>query len=112
MSELRRAQRFVVEVAAEVYTTQGVLQARTRNLSATGVSFDLDREIAEGQTVGVSLFLTADGIEDPDQDPLNARGEIMWVTERDEGGFTAGARFSALGAEQSTQLEGFLKQLE
>jgi hypothetical protein len=109
--EQRAAQRFDVNVSAEVYTGAAVLAATTRNLSRTGVCLDLDNGLPEGTTVGVSLFLTADGIEDPDVEALNVKAEVMWCTERDDRGFSAGARFDSLSAEHTNAIEHFLKTI-
>jgi hypothetical protein len=109
--EQRGAQRFDVNVSAEVYTGEGVLAATTRNLSRTGVCLELEKGLPEGATVGVSLFLTADGIEDPDVEALNVRAEVMWCTERDDRGFSAGARFDGLSADHNNALDHFLKTI-
>jgi len=108
----RTAARYNVEVSAEVYTPQAVLPASTRNLSTTGVCFEIDRALEEGSTVGVSLFLTSDGIEDPDTEALNIKSEIIWCSERDDSGFTVGARFNDLSDENSATLKEFLGALE
>lgn len=109
--EQRRDARFNVEVAAEVYTEKEVLTANTRNLSNTGVCLDINSGLPEGSTVGVSLFLTSDGIEDPDVEPLNFRANVIWCTERDDSGFSAGARFEGLTEADAVQLDHFLNAL-
>jgi hypothetical protein len=110
-AEQRRAVRYVVAVSAEVYTAEAVLPASTRNLSESGVCFDLAQELREDATVGVSLFLVADGIEDPDAEPLNVKASVIWCTERDDGGFSAGMRFVGLTEEGQQTLGQFLSQL-
>lgn len=109
--EQRRAIRYTVAVSAEVYTAEAVLPASTRNLSESGVCFDLNQELIEDSTVGVSLFLVADGIEDPDAEPLNVKASVVWCTERDDGGFSAGMRFEGLTTEGTQTLNQFLSQL-
>ncbi len=109
--EQRKAARFDVEVSAEVYTPSAVLTAFTRNLSDTGVCLDMDNGLEEGSTVGVSLFLTADGIEDPDIEPLNLKAQIIWCAERDESGYAAGARFQDLTPEHRATLKQYLEAL-
>ncbi|MCP4674857.1 MAG: PilZ domain-containing protein [Deltaproteobacteria bacterium] len=109
--EQRQADRFDVEVAAEVYTTNAVLPANTRNLSNTGVCLDLTDGLEEGSVVGVSLFFTSDGIEDPDGEPLNLKANVIWCTERDDSGYSVGAHFTELTPENITELEGFLSAL-
>jgi hypothetical protein len=107
----RQAARFNVEVAAEVYTPDAVMAASTRNLSNTGVCLDTDVPLAENAPIGVSLFFTADGIEDPDVEPLNVKAEVVWSTERDDGGHSSGAHFSDLTEASEKILEGFLSAL-
>ncbi len=109
--EQRRAARFEIEVSAEVYTLNAVLPANTRNLSNTGACLDLTEALQEGTTIGVSLFLTSDGIEDPDVEPLNLKANIIWCTEREDRGFSAGTRFEALTQEDKVLLEKFLTAL-
>ena len=109
--EQRRATRYDVEVSAEVYTTEAVLPASTRNLSETGVCFDVDQELEEDGTVGVSLFLVSDGIEDPDAEPLNIRAKVIWCSERDDAGFSAGMRFDELDDKRTNVIKDFLSQL-
>lgn len=110
-AEQRRATRYEVAVSAEVYTPEAVLPASTRNLSESGVCFDLQQELVENSVVGVSLFLVADGIEDPDAEPLNVKASVIWCTERDDGGFSAGMRFEGLTAEGNDSLKQFFNQL-
>ncbi len=101
--EQRKDVRFDVEVAAEVYTREAVMPANTRNLSNTGVCLDLNAPLQEGTVVGISLFYTSDGIEDPDAEPLNIKANVIWCTERDDAGFSAGARFEDM-TEMNTKL--------
>jgi hypothetical protein len=110
-AEQRRAVRYEVAVSAEVYTTEAVLAASTRNLSDSGVCFDLSQELPEDATVGVSLFLVADGIEDPDAEPLNVKAKVVWCSEREDSGFSAGMRFEELTDQGNETLKQFLSQL-
>ncbi len=109
--EQRQAARFDVEVAAEVYTAKSVLPANTRNLSPTGVCLDTDSPMEEGSVIGVSLFLTSDGIEDPDIEPLNLKARVIWSTETDESSHSTGARFEELGEDEEAMLKKFLAAL-
>ena len=107
----RQATRYSVEVAAEVYTPGSVLSAKTRNLSETGVCFDLSTPLPEDATVGVSLFLVSDGIEDPDAEPLNIKASVVWCSEREDGGTSAGMRFVDLDERGTKVISHFLSQL-
>lgn len=110
-TEQRRATRYDVEVSAEVYTTEAVLPAATRNLSETGVCFDVSQELPEDSMVGVSLFLVSDGIEDPDAEPLNIKAKVAWCSEREDTGFSAGMRFDDLDEKGEATIKNFLSQL-
>ena len=110
--EQRKAVRYAVDVAAEVYLPGTVLAARTRNLSSTGVCLDVAQALAEGMTVGVSLFFTADGIEDPDAEPLNVRAQVIWCSEREDAGFSAGARFEGVTDPKAALIADFLAALD
>ena len=107
----RRAERYDVAVSAEVYTAEEVLPASTRNLSETGVCFDITQALGEDATVGVSLFLISDGIEDPDAEPLNIKAKVVWCSEREDTGFSAGMRFEDLTEDGTGTIKGFLSQL-
>ena len=109
--EQRHSARFNVEVAAEVYTPKGVLSASTRNLSASGVCLDLVESLPEGSAVGISLFFTSDGIEDPDAEPLNIKANIIWCAQKDQRSFAVGANFADLTVENRQALEDFLNAL-
>ncbi|MCU0662856.1 MAG: PilZ domain-containing protein [Myxococcota bacterium] len=109
--EQRRATRFNIELSSELYTKRGVVQANTRNLSSNGLCLDTKEQLDEGGVVGVSLFLTNDGIEDPDREPLNLKARVIWCTEREDQGFSSGARFDELTKEQETLLNQYLVAL-
>ena len=108
----RKAERYDVAVSAEVYTAEEVLSASTRNLSETGVCFDLAQSLGEDATVGVSLFLISDGIEDPDAEPLNVKAKVIWCSEREDTGFSAGARFEDVTEQQAQLIGNFRAELE
>lgn len=109
--EQRLSARFNIEVAAEVYTPKAVIPASTRNLSSTGVCLDLSAALEEGGSVGVSLFFTSDGIEDPDAEPLNIRAKVVWCAQKDSTSFSAGASFEGLTPENTKLLNAFLSAL-
>lgn len=109
--EQRRATRYDVKAAAEIYTSNDVFSAFTQNLSTSGVCINTNSALQEGSAVGISLFLTDDGIEDPDVEPLNVRGMIVWCTEREDSGFAAGIRFDNMSADKSRSLEQYLEAI-
>ena len=105
--EQRKAIRFNVELAAEILTSNEVLAASTKNLSETGVCLELSKTLEEGSLVGLSLFLTNEGIEDPDKEQLNVKAQVIWCSENEGLGFTVGARFSDLDEASRKALEDF-----
>lgn len=106
--EQRRHTRYPVEVAAEVEIAGDMVVASTNNISSGGVGIVVDRVVEEGAAIGVTLFLTQDGIEDPDEEPFEASAEVMWAAEQDEGRWVAGLRFGKLDGDQTARLERFL----
>ena len=109
--EQRLAARFSVEVSAEVYIPGAVLAATTRNLSASGVCLDLNTGLKEGSIIGISLFFTSDGIEDPDAEPLNVKANVIWCAQRDPETYSAGACFQDLSNDSKQLLNDFLSAL-
>lgn len=112
MTEQRKHPRYEVEVATEVEAGGDVMIASTQNLSEGGAALILDSAVEEDAAVGVTLFLTQDGIEDPDEEPFEARATVMWSAERDDGGYVAGVRFDRLDATQQSQLQRFLAAVD
>ncbi len=108
----RRFQRFAVELAAEVEMNGEMIVAATQNVSAGGVGIVVDREVAEGAQIAVTLFLTQDGIEDPDENPFEANAIVQWAAVQDAGTWIAGVRFEAVSPVQRAQLERFLGKLD
>ncbi|MCB9612663.1 MAG: PilZ domain-containing protein [Sandaracinus sp.] len=109
--EQRKHQRFDVEVAGELALDGDVVGASTQNLSAGGVALLMDREIADGQSLDVTLFLTQDGIEDPDQEPFEAKAVVRWVADREDGLFLVGLQFDAIDGAAAKRLQHFLRTI-
>ncbi len=104
----RKFPRYVVEVAAEVHLDGAVVAASTQNVSVGGAALLIDRVLAQGSTVEISLFLTQDGIEDPDEEPFMAKGTVQWVAERGKGIYATGVRFVSVSPPQAEHLERFV----
>jgi c-di-GMP-binding flagellar brake protein YcgR len=111
-TEQRKHERYPVEVAAEIHAGPDVSVASTHDISTGGVSLVLDHALGEGQKIKLTLFLTQDGIEDPDEDPFEAQATVMWSAERDGGSHTAGVRFDKIGPAQQKHLARFLSALK
>jgi c-di-GMP-binding flagellar brake protein YcgR len=105
----RKSARHLVAVTAEIDIADDTWVCETRDISAGGVSLALDHGLKEGENVELTLILTQDGIEDPQQEPFQARAEVIWSATNDSGKWIAGLRFLKLGQPQSRQLERFLK---
>jgi len=108
----RKHRRYPVEVAAEVELGGNVVIAATQNMSNGGVALVVDRAIDEGAQVAVTLFLTQDGIEDPDEEPFVSDATVVWTAEREKGSFVCGANFVKLSDAQAKQLSRFLEALK
>jgi hypothetical protein len=109
--ENRRAVRYEVDVSAEVRMGKQVLPARTKNLSETGVCLVMSRALPEGGTFNLSLFLTVDGIEDPDSPPLDLGVSVVWASPGNNEDHLAGCHFADLDGEKVRVLQSFLGQL-
>ena len=109
--EHRAHRRYVAEVAAEVSVGPEVVVAATQNVSVGGVGLLSDQPLPEGAEVKLVLFLTQDGIEDPDEEPFEVSASIAWSTENDAGAHLAGVRFGALTEAQRGQLERFVSAI-
>jgi c-di-GMP-binding flagellar brake protein YcgR len=107
-TEHRRHPRYSVEVAAEVTLGARTFAAATQNISEGGVALLLDQALEEGAEIRLALFLTQDGIEDPDEAPFEARAFVAWTAPSDDGTHVAGVRFGAVSAAQRKQLARFL----
>ncbi|MFW5926344.1 MAG: PilZ domain-containing protein [Myxococcota bacterium] len=107
----RRHARYEVALMAEVSLGTEVLAASTDNLSLGGAALVLERSPSEGTVVTVSLFLTQDGIEDPNERPIEAGATVVWSLPRDDGRHVMGVQFDSLDATQRAQLERFLAAL-
>ncbi len=112
VADNRKAKRFVIELAAELDIRGEMVAAATHNVSAGGVGIVLDREVKEGAEIAVTLFLTQDGIEDPDETPFEAKAVVQWSAVQDAGSWMAGVRFEAVSNGQRAQLERFLNKLD
>ena len=85
--------------------------AETRDVSSGGVKVEIEGSVEEGSQIGLTLILTEDGIEDPNQDPFEGPATVMWTAPTDGGATMAGLRFGDLAADQSNRLTNFLAAL-
>jgi len=107
----RKHTRYTVEVAAEIEAGGEALVASTQNLSLGGAALVSDRAIRDGADVIVRLFLTQDGIEDPDEAPFQTKARVQWTRPADGGRTLAGVAFIPLAPDAKRHLERFLAAL-
>jgi hypothetical protein len=109
--ENRRAHpRFETSLSVEVYTGGDVIAAVVKNLSQGGLGIAVQQPLPAQAQVGLSMFLTEEGIEDERTDPLNVRGQIIWCTAEGHG-FLCGVRFFPLQPKELERIELFLRRL-
>lgn len=111
MSEQRRFERIPVELAGEMLVKGEHVHVATDNLSEGGVGLLLEHTVPDGTKIDLTLFLTQDGIEDPDEEPFEAKCVVRWTGERDDGMFLVGVQFESLDTERRAQLHRFLEAL-
>lgn len=86
-----------------------LLLAETLNLSVSGVAVVTDDALKNGKTVWLTLMLTQDGIEDPEDDPLETSATVRWGRILPDGRCLTGLAFGPTTAAQKAQLERFLR---
>ena len=111
MKNRREHVRYVASVTAEIELRGETVEGETRDISTGGASALLPRALPEDSTVDLTMILTQDGIEDPDQEPFTVRANVMWVAPTDDGRAMVGLRFTGLDAAQNVKLTGFLAAL-
>jgi c-di-GMP-binding flagellar brake protein YcgR len=108
----RTAPRHDAKMAAEVVVGGRTIHAHTRDISKGGVGLVTKVTLPESGAVEITLFLTKDGIEDPDHEPLQLVGAIQWTAEQDDGSSIGGVRFEKLSSAQEARLARFLFDLD
>lgn len=68
----------------------------------------LAEPVEEGSKVGLTLILTQDGIEDPDEDPYQCQASVMWAAPQDDGRLLVGLRYLAPAPQEQQRLRRFL----
>ena len=111
MRNRRSTLRFSHSLSLEIFTKDDVIPAMAMNLSSGGVGVSMSRPLTAGDTVGLSLFLVEEGIEDETSPTLNVKGKVIWAKEKEGAGFTAGIRLLTLNLEMKHRLQLFLDQL-
>ena len=103
-----RAPRFSIRLSAEIKVDQLRLTGTTRNLSTGGVCVEIDRPIAEGKLIAMTLFVVEDDVETEGARGLDLTGTVQWMAEGDRN-YAIGIKFGTLNAAQTTALTSALK---
>lgn len=107
----RRHRRHRVALVAEITLGFETLAAATQNVSEGGVALAVERPLEQGAAVDLTLFLTQDGIEDPDHEPFEAKAKVEWARPGARGTHLCGLSFGGLSDPQRAQLAGFLEAI-
>jgi hypothetical protein len=105
-----RATRFNIRLSAELVVDTHRLTGTTRNLSTGGVCVEIDRPIAEGKRIRVTLFIVEDDVETEGARGLDLIGTVQWAAEGDRN-YAIGIKFGDLNPSQTTQLNNALKAM-
>ncbi|HEX9100773.1 MAG TPA: PilZ domain-containing protein [Polyangia bacterium] len=103
-----RAPRVNIRLSAELTVDAHRVTGTTRNLSIGGVCVEIDRPIAEGKLIGLTLFVVEDDVEAEGVRGLEMTGTVQWMAEGDRN-YAVGIKFGNLSAAQSTALTNALK---
>lgn len=106
----RRYPRFQVDVQATVRTADGRrLQARTRDLSRSGICLITGDGLAPGVRLSVELVLLLG--PSSSSEPLLLRARVVWCTAI-AGAFQVGAMFDSVSGREAAFLDMFLRYLD
>jgi hypothetical protein len=97
-----------IRLSAEIRIEGLRLTGTTRNLSPGGVCVEIDRPIAEGKAIGLTLFVVEDGIETESARGLDLTGTVQWMAEGDRG-YALGIKFENVTPAQRSALTHALK---
>lgn len=103
-----RPPRFNIRLSAELKLDAHTVTGTTRNLSLGGVCVEIDRPVAEGKLIRLTLFIVEEDIEAEGARGLELTGTVQWMAEGDRG-YAVGIKFGNLTAAQQTALGNALK---
>jgi c-di-GMP-binding flagellar brake protein YcgR len=112
MDNRRKHQRFQAAVAAEVEIGAELYEGETRDLSRGGASVWMRAPLSDGMQISLTLFLTEDGIESPDEESLTLQAHVVWLSSEKQGAVLAGLRFETPSEADAQRLENLLAALE
>lgn len=103
-----RPPRYPIRIGAELRVEGKLVTGTTRNLSLGGVCLEIDRPLAEGALLRITLFTVEDDVEAEGARGLELTGTVQWMAEADHG-YAVGVKFGNLTAVQAKMLEGALR---
>ena len=106
----RQHDRIDVKLSCEITFNGDVYEAKTLNLSEGGAALGGILPCEVRDVVTVTLFLTHDGIEDPDRLPFESAASVRWVKPGAATARTLGIQFIAPSSALKAQLRDFLKR--
>jgi hypothetical protein len=107
--ERREAPRYAVEIEARVTADDASWQARTRDLSRTGMCFTIPTPVAVGTPITVEAALKFSATASSEALPL--AGRVVWCTRVPEG-YQVGCAFLRLSHQIGQYLDLFLRYLK
>ena len=75
--DLQSAQRFPLHLSASVKAEGAAYSAQTENISANGVLFAMDRDVAVGSIVDFTIMLPADVLGTRQNVQVDCRGRVV-----------------------------------
>jgi hypothetical protein len=103
-----RAPRYPIRLSAEVKVDAHRVTGTTRNLSVGGVCVELDRPVAEGKLLQLTLFIVEDDVESEGVRGLDLTGTVQWLAEGSPK-YAVGIKFGNLTTAQSAALANAIK---
>jgi hypothetical protein len=117
MSEERReSPRFVVELGVDIEAQGQRFTASTKDVSVSGCCIVAPYPLIEESTVGCSLYVVVDGVEEEGIAGLSTQALVQWAADTGESGsderHMAGLKFQGLGEPQMEWLQGIISKAQ
>ncbi|NIU84385.1 MAG: response regulator [Candidatus Thorarchaeota archaeon] len=102
-ANIMRATRVLVKVDVKSLYHNESFFCTSKDLSITGMLLEADKTLAKGDTISLSFFL-------PDEEKINASGEVVRVVRGDESKYIYGVEFKPLETDSKEVLNRFVKK--
>jgi hypothetical protein len=103
-----RPKRYPVRLSAEMRFGNQIVAGMTRNLSVGGVCVEIDRPVADGAKLQLTLFVVEEDVETEGARGLQVAATVQWAAEA-ERGWALGLKFDPLSPQQAAALIHALK---